>query len=494
MICVPIIAETNDEALEKIDKAAKVADLIELRMDYLPNPDLPRLLKKKTKPVIVTCRTRKDGGKYGTAPEHEGGSESKRISLLCEALKIGVDYVDIEFDAPESSRKKVLESASPGQVILSYHNFDGTPDDLELLKDRMISSAPGAIIKIAAFANSITDNLKILDLLKNKKTGEKIAAFCMGEYGEISRILSPLFGGAFTFGSLGPGEESAPGQIPALVLKEIYRVNDLTKDVEVYGLIGNPVKESMGYLIHNKSYIKMGMNRIYIPFLVKELDIFIREFRGLFKGLSVTMPFKQDIIPLLDEVDATAAKIGAVNTIDARSGKLVGYNTDSSGAIQALEELTSLSGKTILMIGAGGVARAIGFGAVHKGAEVILSDIDEHRAQQLAKEFGGKTCVREEWKDVSYDILINCSPIGMHPKIAETPFPKEFLKAGTIVFDAVYNPLETRLFKEAAEVGCRTIRGVDLFINQAVGQFELWTGEKAPREVMAKVVLEKLRG
>lgn len=492
MICVPIIAKTNDEALEKMAAASKVADLIELRIDYLTDPDLPRLLEKKPKPVIVTCRTQKDGGKYNT--EHEGGAEDKRVAMLCDALKIGADYVDIEFDAPENSRRGILEAASSSsQVILSYHDFDGVPDDLESLKDRMVSSAPGAIIKLAVFANAVTDNLPVLNLLKNKKEGEKIAAFCMGENGEISRILCPVFGGAFTFGSLGPGEESAPGQVPASVLKEIYRVNDLDRDVEIYGLIGNPVKESMGYLIHNKSYIKMEMKKIYLPFLVEELGDFIGRFKGLFKGLSVTMPFKQDIIPLLDEVDPTAAKIGAVNTIDARSGKLIGYNTDSSGAVQALEELTSLSGKAILMIGAGGVARAIGFGAVRKGAEIILSDIDEQRASQLAGEFGGKTCSREEWKDINYDILVNCSPIGMHPKVEQTPFPKEFLEEGAIVFDAIYNPLETRLLKEAAEKGCQTIRGVDLFVNQAVGQFELWTEEKAPREVMAKVVLEKLR-
>jgi 3-dehydroquinate dehydratase/shikimate dehydrogenase len=495
VICVPIIARSNEEAVNKMAAASGVADLIELRLDYLPNPDLPGLLGKNPKPVVVTCRTPKDGGEFGKAPEHEGGSEEKRLKMLLCALELGADYVDIEFDAPEGSRRKVLDAAgSPERVILSSHNFEKTPDGLESLKSRMLAYAPGAIVKIVTLAQSIEDNLKILDLLKNKKEGERLIAFCMGEDGEISRILSPLFGGEFTFGSLGPGEESAPGQIPAYVLRHVYRVNQLDRDVEIFGLIGNPVKESMGYLIHNRSYIKKGMNRIYLPFLVKDLKSFIQKFKGIFKGMSVTMPFKQDIIPLLDEVDPIAARIGAVNTIDAISGKLVGYNTDSSGAVQAMENLISLHGKTVLMIGSGGVARAIGFGAANKGAEIIIFDVDGPKASQLAGELGGKTCNREEWKDIDYDILVNCSPVGMHPNTENTPFPKELFRPGTVVFDSVYNPLETRLLKEAAEAGCRTIRGLELFVNQAVDQFELWTGEKAPREIMEETALEKLRG
>ncbi|MBI5186922.1 MAG: shikimate dehydrogenase [Nitrospinae bacterium] len=493
MICVPIIARTNEEAVHKMAAASLVADVIELRIDYIPSPDLPKLLHGKPKPVIVTCRTLKDRGEFGKAPEHEGGSEEKRLGMLLAALKLGADYVDIEFDAPEDSRQRIFEAAgSPGRVILSSHDFERTPASLEPLKNRMLASFPGAIIKIAVFAQSIDDNLKILDLLKNKKEGERLAAFCMGENGEISRVLSPLFGGELTFGSLGPGEESAPGQIPASVLRDVYRVNQLKEDVEIFGLIGNPVKESMGYLIHNRSYIKMGMNRVYLPFLVKDLRPFIEKFKGMFKGMSVTMPFKQDIIPLLDEVDPLAARIGAVNTIDARSGKLVGYNTDSSGAVKAMEDLASLQGKTVFMIGAGGVARAIGFGTANKGAKIIICDVDEARAGRLAEELGGKTCSREEWEDIRYDILVNCSPIGMHPNIEETPFPKEFFRPGSIVFDAVYNPLETRLLKEAAGAGCRVIRGLELFVNQAVDQFELWTGEKAPREIMERTALERL--
>jgi 3-dehydroquinate dehydratase/shikimate dehydrogenase len=349
------------------------------------------------------------------------------------------------------------------------------------------------IIKMAVKAQSLEDNLKIFSIIKKAKSKNiKIIAFCMGEYGEISRILSPVFGGYLTFGSLRKGKESAPGQIPADILKNVYRVNDLSGDAKIYGLIGNPVKESMGYLIHNNSFKVSKLDNIYLPFLVSDLSSFIHCFREYFKGMSVTMPFKEEIIPLLDEIDATAEKIGAVNTLLMKNGKIFGCNTDCSGAVKALEERTELKNKRILMVGAGGVARAIGFGVKEKCAVLSVYDLDHSKAQALASDIGCQA-INSYDRNFQCDILINCSPVGMHPHIDKTPVPKEFFKKDMIVFDAIYNPLKTRLLQEAEEVGCVAIQGVELFVNQAVDQFELWTGLSAPKNVMKEIVLERLQ-
>lgn len=485
MICIPITSSNFEEAITEIQKADEIADIIELRVDYLKNPDLKVLIKTSDKPVIVTNRKKSEGGIYD-------GDERARVGLLLEAIASEADYVDIELSTPESFLEEIKKKKAKTGLILSYHNFQEVPGNLKEIFDEMVQKEFD-IIKIAVMANSIVDNLKIFDIIEQaKEINVKIIAFCMGEYGEISRVLSPVLGGFLTFGSLSRGKESAPGQIPADILKNVYRVNELNKDVNIYGLIGNPVKESMGYLIHNRSFISKGLANIYLPFLVDDLPSFINSYREYFKGMSVTMPFKEKVIPLLDEIDKTAKKIGAVNTLMIKNGKLFGSNTDCSGAVKALEERTELKGKKVFMIGAGGVARAIGFGVTDKGAIICLFDVDAQKANLLANELGCQTISTESVKS-DFDILINCSPVGMHPNADKTPFPKERLKKGMIVFDAVYNPLKTRLLREAENAGCITIQGVELFVNQAVDQFELWTGQTAPKELMMEIVLKKLK-
>ena len=485
MICIPIISKTVEEALIDIKGAENVADIIELRVDHLKKPDLKALLGVTQKPVIVTCRKKSEGGLYG-------GNENRRIELLLNAIAAGAEYVDIELSTPEPLLEKLKKKQTGTRLILSYHNFKEVPEDLQKTFDRMIQKG-FAIIKIAVMANCIEDNLKIFDIIEQAKDKNiNIIAFCMGEYGEISRILSPIFGSYLTFGSLSKGKESAPGQIPAEILKNIYRVNELNSSVKIYGLIGNPVKESMGYLIHNRSFINKGLNNIYLPFLVDDLPSFINSYRKYFKGMSVTMPFKEHVIPLLGEIEGTAEKIGAVNTLQIRNGKLFGCNTDYSGAVKALEEKTDLKGKKVFMIGAGGLARAIGFGILEKGASVYVFDVDTQKAASLAADLRCRTTATESI-GCDFDILINCSPVGMYPNTDKTPFSKERLKKGMIVFDAVYNPLKTRLLQEAEDSGCVTIPGVDLFVNQAVDQFELWTAEQAPKKLMMEIALDKLQ-
>jgi 3-dehydroquinate dehydratase / shikimate dehydrogenase len=478
MICVPIVGPSMSKAREQITSAVEVADILEFRLDLIENYELNALLDASSLPVIVTNRSKLDGGQFK-------GADEERVQALRDALNAGADYVDIEVSTPREVLQSFLEESDPTHIILSYHDFSHTPEDFNPLYETMCEM-PGEIIKIVTYARDLNDNLKMFELLKRaKREQQKLIGLCMGNLGEISRILSPLFGGFLTFGSLETGQESAPGQMPAATLKDIYRVNDERADFKVYGVVGNPVSKSLGYLVHNRAFEEKVSPDIYVSFLVDNVEKFFNSFKGLFSGLSVTMPAKEHIIPLLNRVDETAKKIGAVNTVVREGTDWVGYNTDCSGAIKALEAFTSLQGKKVLILGCGGTAKAIGYGVKEKGGILTVTyNKNKERGKSLAKELGCELVHSLEAGTQSIDILINCSPVGMSPNVNETPFLARDLKQGMVVFDSVYNPMETRLLREAKTAGCTVIPGVELFINQAARQFELWTGQTAPTEIM----------
>ncbi len=480
MICVPIVGPAMTKAQEQIVSAVEVADILEFRLDLIETYELNALLDKASLPVIVTNRSKLDGGQFK-------GDDEERVQSLRDALKAGADYVDIEVSTPREILQPFLEESDSTRIILSYHDFSHTPEEFNLLYEAMCEM-PGEIIKIVTYARDLQDNLQMFELLKRaKRENQKLIGLCMGNLGEISRILSPLFGGFLTFGSLETGQESAPGQMPATTLKDIYRVNAEREDFKVYGVIGNPVSKSLGYLVHNKAFQEKDFPDIYVSFQVDNVEKFFNSFKDFFSGLSVTMPAKEQIMPLLSRVDETAKKIGAVNTVVREGADWVGYNTDCSGAIKALETFTALQGKNVLILGCGGTAKAIGYGVKEKGGQLTITyHEDKERGESLAKELGCELVHTREAGTLSVDILINCSPVGMSPNVNETPFLARDLKKGMVVFDSVYNPMETKLLREAKTAGCTVIPGIELFINQAARQFELWTGQTAPIEIMRR--------
>lgn len=277
----------------------------------------------------------------------------------------------------------------------------------------------------------------------------------------------------------------------------------LDAKTQLCGVIGNPVEHSLSPAIHNAAFQVLGLNYVYLAFPVDDIAGAMQGLRGLgnFRGVSVTIPHKLAVLPYLDEVEPTAQRIGAVNTIVVEGKKLTGYNTDASGAIQALQDGGApLSRGRILLVGSGGAARAVAFGlcAGSLCPELTILGIDKMERQVLVRDLQEKTVVRVQEGDVSPDrlhaavkeaqVLIHCSPIGMYPKVGDTVVPREALHSGLTVMDIVYNPLETRLLREAKQAGCHTIRGVDMFLRQAVRQFELWTGTAAPAEVMREIL------
>lgn len=493
MICIPITERSNHDAIKELKEASKLADIVELRLDYIESPDLNALLKERARPIIVTNRPKRQGGMFI-------GDETSRIDLLKKAISLNADYIDIEYD----SVGKIKDAANT-KLIVSYHNFNETPKDICKIHSDLTKSG-AHIVKLVTFANSITDNFRIFELLN--VVDFPTIAFCMGELGQISRILSPKFGGKLVFASLARGKESAPGQLTADEIINVYRVRQVNRKTEVYGLLGNPVAHSIGPYIHNGAFRENGINAVYVLFRVEDISCFIDSIKDKkmdIKGFSVTIPHKESIIGFLDEIDPIAEKIGAVNTVVNHNGKLSGYNTDCPAAIDALEKTlipfsphfikgemgdlqSPICGKKIVIIGAGGAGRALAFGLIGKGADVTIINRNYERGLDLSKA-AGCNCVRfDELEKMDIDILINTTSVGMFPDVDKLPVPDTILKKGMTVFDVVYNPVETRLLREAKKRGCVILNGVEMFVKQAVLQFELFTGQEVPIELMKSII------
>jgi 3-dehydroquinate dehydratase/shikimate dehydrogenase len=507
MLCVSLMPETTDEALRDLAEAARAADLAELRLDAMRQFDLARLLAHPPCPIIVTYRPRREGGLYD-------GPEAPRLETLRQAARLGARYLDVEHDAITS-----LGDVAPAKVIVSYHNHQRTPDDLPALYARLAKTG-AAVVKVAAQANHILDTVPILRLLRDAT--RPTIALSMGPRGVLTRILAPKFGALLTYGAPSAGREAAPGQVTLAEMRDLYRVGRIGPRTRVYGVIADPVGHSLSPRLHNAAFAELGLDAVYLPLWVEgDPAAFVRAMREFaFDGYSVTIPHKQTVMEALDEIEPLARRIGALNTIQRRAdGSLFGTNTDWTAGMASIEAVVGagwLGGKRALVLGAGGVGRAMAFGLRQRAADVTLADVDAARAETLAREVGASTMdihqlgrgmedttgrggslaaasLRPDPPRAHWDILLNCTPIGMLPKTDASPAPKEMLRAGMVVYDAVYNPIETRLLAEARAAGCRTVAGIDHFVRQAVEQFELWTARPAPVDTMRRVVVEALR-
>jgi 3-dehydroquinate dehydratase/shikimate dehydrogenase len=398
--------------------------------------------------------------------------------------------VDVELDSLPRFRRQ-----GRARLIVSYHNSQETPADIADIA-RRIEATGADIVKVAAVAKSLRDNLAMFRVLRAAR--KPTIAVTMGEHGHVSRVLGPKFGAFLVFASLEAGREAAPGQVPVRDMLDLYHFRDIGPSTRVYGVIANPVAHSMSPAIHNAAFHHCGIDAVYLPFRVDDPADFIPAYKELpVEGYSVTIPHKEAVIPLLDEVQPLATRIGAVNTVVARGDRLCGSNTDWSAAVAAIEsglpEGESLGGKTVLLLGAGGASRAIAFGLAERGCRVVLANRTHERAVRLAADVACESVDLADVASVPYDILVNGTSLGMHPRVDATPLDRGLLRPGSLVFDSVYNPLETRLLREAREAGCRTVDGLSMFVNQAAAQFELWTGVPAPRQVMRRVVESRLR-
>ncbi len=494
LICVPV-TETKAEAfLAAIAEAAQSADVVELRLDYLPDEDLAIMLDSlpelasKTK-LLLTFRPREQGGWRDLSLQDRQTFWRNLPPELVSAIR----FADFEFDLVESFGN---DSPIPWEkVIGSWHNFDETPDDLIARYDHM-AATPAAVVKIATMANRIGDCLRTFELIEHARDKKPVIALAMSLAGVATRILSLSRGAMLTFGSLKRGAESAAGQTTVTELRDLYGVKQLTRDSEIFGIIGNPVGHSRSPLMHNSALKSLNRNGVYLPFEVDDAAEFIRDFvrpatkklDWQLRGLSVTIPHKLAVMPHLDQIDATAKTIGAVNTIVVEGDELHGYNTDVIGAMKPLEELADICNARVAVIGAGGSARAICHGLRQRGADVTIFARDTRKAQPLADELNTKLDALDRFAG-GVDIVINCTPIGMlHHSEGQSPLPAESLQGVKLVYDLIYTPEETALLRDAREAGCQTLGGLAMLVGQAIEQFRLWTGLEAPVEAMWQAV------
>jgi 3-dehydroquinate dehydratase/shikimate dehydrogenase len=415
------------------------------------------------------------------------------------------DFVDLELDLLESPRAGSLgELFRKFRVICSQHDFGGTPADLGELFSRMMRT-PADILKVATKANSITDCVELLRLCERGHcSGREVIAVSMGEAGMLTRVLGPAFGSFLTYASLDAAQATAPGQINARELREVYRVGGLNARTLVAGLVGSPVGHSLSPHTHNAAFAATGLDAVYVPFEVTDLSEFVRrmvdprtrELGWNLRGLSVTAPHKQAIIPHLDSVSENASGVGAVNTVVVSEERgLEGYNTDAGAALAPLAGLVELRGASVALIGAGGAARAVLWALGERGARTTLFARDAAKAQAVAEEFGAEREPLEGASFRRFDLVINATPLGTRgSRETETPAVASQLRGARVAYDLVYNPAETRFLREAREAGCLTVGGLGMLVAQAEEQFRLWTGHEPPPGVMLAAAEKKLSG
>jgi 3-dehydroquinate dehydratase/shikimate dehydrogenase len=490
-ICV-IVARTRHKMVQiELDEAVKRgARFIEVRLDFFAKAvDFKRLMPHKHCPWIATIRRHTDGGRWK-------GTEDERKMILRQAHVAGFDWIDLETDvADEIKRFRDIKR------IVSYHNFAETPDELEGIYARM-TEQDADVLKIVTMAQHPRDCLRVLNIIKSAK--RPTVAHCMGEIGLPSRILGLKYGAPFVYAAFNKERGIAPGLPSFEEVRRFFHVQDINPETKVYGVLGDPVSHSFSPALHNLMFRQIGMNAVYLPFRVPrgELIESLQKFDEVpVSGYSVTIPHKEAAAALAVTSDDRVRETGAANTLVKRADGSHAFNTDYEAALEGLRRnmpVTEGRRKDIkecsaMVLGAGGAARAVAHALHRAGASpiwVVGRSVD--RTEKLANEVHGKAVEWAARHNLDPGIVVNCTPVGMHPNLDESPVHGGFLKPEMVVFDTIYNPEQTLLIKEARARGCQTVTGVEMFVRQAAMQFELFTGEKADIEAMREALRKAL--
>jgi len=453
----------------------------EIRLDHFRNPetglDCISQLRQAAPGVqiLATCRSHECGGNFR-------GPAERQFRLLADAVRHGVHWVDLEVELAERASTQAAQLHARTQLIISYHNFESTPSLDRIL--RRLQRHPATAYKIATTARKPSDNWRLLDFTR-RNFRCRLITLAMGEMGLCTRVLSIMYGGLYSYAAPSCGQPTAAGQLTSDELRHLYRVEKLSRSTKVYGVIGDPIGHSISPDIHNHAFEACRLDAVYLPFWVPrgQLGDFFHLATGIgLAGCSVTIPHKQSVMRYLDKIEPLAVRIGAVNTVWKKQGRWRGTNTDVDGVLIPLERRTPVSGARVLIAGSGGAARAAAFALSSQRAQVFITARNLQKAREIARACGGQVISREQAEQQEFDILIHATPLGMHPHPEGCFFDGRI--PARIVFDMVYRPVETTLLRRAREQGKMTISGLEMLIEQAVRQFEIWTGREAPRAVM----------
>jgi 3-dehydroquinate dehydratase/shikimate dehydrogenase len=488
--CIALGLPDPGQLLTHARKEAEAGErFLEFRLDYLTNPHagiqtIAQFLSEfPDATLLATCRRHQNGGRYN-------GSVEEEIRILEASLDAGAKAVDIEVESAEHVNAKLEGLRSRAWLIVSYHNFSGTPAMDPVLRRMQKISADA--YKIVTTARKPSDNNKVLSLAKTYPKVNLIL-LAMGEIGFPTRVLSPAYGGIYTYAAPNAVEGTANGQVSARMLRNMFRVDKFTRAAKVFGVIADPVRHSISPTVHNRAFQARRLDAVYLPFLVKPVQL--KDFFSLadklpLTGFSVTIPHKQKVLRYLDSVDPLAKRIGAVNTVWKKAGRWRGANTDAEGVTIPLSKKVRLAKASVLLVGNGGAARGAAFALSEAGAKLSVTGRNIDRVRALAKICDGDPLTREQSLAKHFDVVVHATPLGMHPNVDECFFDDAI--PGDVVFDMVYNPLETTLIRRAREQGKEVVPGLQMFLEQAVRQFEIWTGETAPRAAMEKAALDAL--
>src|SRR5450631_437995 len=485
-VCLALSGDTAEDMLAIAESMARDNPLLEFRLDYLKQPlaALPKVHRfletHQYVTAIGTCRRADNGGKYK-------GSLPSQLEVLTKAHAAGCQLVDLELQsAMKAKPEAIARLRSRAGLILSFHDFRATRNLDETLEKML--KVPADFYKVVSTATTLSDNVAMMKFLQTRSDKHALIGLCMGEQGIISRVLSVRAGSVFTFGAVSADLNTAPGQVSAHDLRSIYRIDQVDAATRIYGVAGDPIEHSLSPIIMNTALRRENVNGVYLPLHAKTLKDLIHCVREIpLHGLSVTMPYKQAILPHLDNTDAHTGKIGACNTIvRGQDGKLYGFNTDAAGVVRPLEQRLPIEGAKVLVLGAGGAARAAVFGLKERGAEIWILNRTSAKAQKLARQAKARTIKRTDLRKTAFDVIINATPVGMG-NTRDCPLKDEEIQA-RVVFDMVYDPVETRLLQVARAKGIAVIPGVEMFVQQAARQFEIWTGKPAPAGDMLRAV------
>jgi 3-dehydroquinate dehydratase/shikimate dehydrogenase len=473
-LCATVTANTTAELRTRRDQVTD-AEMVELRLDTVSDPSAAAALAGRRKPVIVTCRSKAQGG-------HFKGSEEERHAILAEAITLGAEFVDVEWSGGCAD---LLARTGGSRIVLSHHDFNGIPHDLEQIARAMLSSG-AEVVKLAVKTSRLSDNIRLREI--SKGTRAPMSLIGMGDAGIPSRVLASWMGSCWTYA----GDGVAPGQINVARMQGEFGFRGIGARTNVYGLLGNPVAHSVSPAMHNAAFRATHRDAVYLPLAAADFDDFLT-FADAFelKGASVTAPFKVDAFERAYECDPVSRRIQAVNTLRRDGRKWLGCNTDVTGFLAPLESALAPRGARATVLGAGGAARSVAVALASAGMRATICARRADQAQSVAALTGAETA---PWPPdpASWDLLVNATPVGTAPDSDATPLPGYPFQADKLVYDLVYNPPLTRLLKDAALGGCRTLGGLDMLIAQAQAQFEWWTGQRPADRVMRDAALARL--